>query len=64
MAALLLTGGRVVDPANRLDVKADVLILEGKILDKGLHIPIKPSIYEPVLRELAKESILFTETHF
>lgn len=43
---------------------AAVLILEGKILDKGLHIPIKPSIYEPVLRELAKESILFTETHF
>jgi saccharopine dehydrogenase (NADP+, L-glutamate forming) len=43
---------------------AAVLILEGKILDKGLHIPIKPSIYEPVLRELAKESILFTETQF
>jgi saccharopine dehydrogenase (NADP+, L-glutamate forming) len=43
---------------------AAVLILEGKILDKGLHIPIKPSIYEPVLIELAKESIQFTETHF
>jgi dihydroorotase len=35
MAALLLTGGRVVDPANRLDVKADVLILEGKIAAIG-----------------------------
>jgi saccharopine dehydrogenase (NADP+, L-glutamate forming) len=43
---------------------AAVLILEGKILDKGLHIPIKPSIYQPVLKELAKESILFTETHY
>ncbi|MGB7767583.1 MAG: dihydroorotase [Verrucomicrobiia bacterium] len=31
MAALLLTGGRVVDPANRLDAKTDVLISEGKI---------------------------------
>jgi saccharopine dehydrogenase (NADP+, L-glutamate forming) len=43
---------------------AAVLILEGKIQDKGLHIPIKPSIYEPVLNELAKESIQFTENHF
>jgi saccharopine dehydrogenase (NADP+, L-glutamate forming) len=43
---------------------AALLILEGKILDKGLHIPIKPSIYQPVLKELAKESILFTETHY
>jgi dihydroorotase len=35
MAALLLTGGRVVDPANRLDAKADVLISEGKITAVG-----------------------------
>ena len=35
MAALLLTGGRVVDPANRLDAKTDVLISEGKIAAVG-----------------------------
>ena len=35
MAALLLTGGRVVDPANRLDAKTDVLISEGKIIAVG-----------------------------
>ncbi|MFZ1074091.1 MAG: dihydroorotase [Verrucomicrobiia bacterium] len=35
MAALLLTGGRVVDPANRLDAKTDVLISEGKITAVG-----------------------------
>jgi dihydroorotase len=35
MAALLLTGGRVVDPANRLDAKADVLISAGKIAAVG-----------------------------
>jgi dihydroorotase len=35
MAALLLTGGRVVDPANRLDAKADVLLSEGKIAAVG-----------------------------
>lgn len=43
---------------------AAVLILEGKIIDKGLHIPIIPSIYGPVLIELAKESIQFKESHF
>lgn len=43
---------------------AAVLILEGKIQEKGLHIPIKASIYEPVLAELANESIQFTEIHY
>ena len=43
---------------------AAVLILEGKIKEIGLQIPIKASIYEPVLRELEKESIRFTESHF
>ncbi len=35
MNSLLLTGGRVIDPANRLDSTADVLILNGKIADVG-----------------------------
>jgi len=43
---------------------AAVLILEGKIKEKGLHIPIKASIYEPVLAELANESLVFTELHY
>lgn len=43
---------------------AAVLILEGKIQEKGLHIPIKASIYKPVLAELANESIQFTEIHY
>jgi len=38
------------------------LILEGKICLQGLHIPIIPEIYEPVLKELAQEGIRFTET--
>jgi saccharopine dehydrogenase-like NADP-dependent oxidoreductase len=37
------------------------LILEGKITETGLHIPVIPSIYEPVLLELAKHGIRFTE---
>jgi dihydroorotase len=35
MSALLLTGGRVIDPANRLDTRADVLVREGKIAAIG-----------------------------
>ena len=31
MNSLLLTGGRVIDPANRFDLVADLLILNGKI---------------------------------
>ncbi len=38
------------------------LILEGKIKLKGLHIPILPEIYEPVLHELEKHGIKFDET--
>src|SRR5689334_16479244 len=35
MNALLLTGGRVIDPANRLDASADLLIVDGKIAAVG-----------------------------
>ena len=37
------------------------LILEGKIKETGLHIPILPTIYEPVLDELKKFGIEFQE---
>ncbi len=35
MNSLLLTGGRVIDPANRLDSTTDLLILNGKIAGVG-----------------------------
>jgi saccharopine dehydrogenase-like NADP-dependent oxidoreductase len=37
------------------------LILQGKIAEKGLHIPVIPSIYEPVLHELQAHGIAFQE---
>lgn len=40
---------------------ATKLILEEKIKEKGLHIPIEPTIYEPVLLELEKHGIVFHE---
>ncbi|HUC86284.1 MAG TPA: dihydroorotase [Candidatus Acidoferrales bacterium] len=41
MNSLLLTGGRVVDPANRFDSLADVLLLNGKVsaVGKSLSAP-------------------------
>ena len=38
------------------------MILEGKIKDTGVHIPIKKSIYRPVLAELAELGISMTES--
>lgn len=40
---------------------AATLLLEGKIVERGLHIPIVPGIYEPVLEELEKHGIVFQE---
>jgi dihydroorotase len=38
MNSLLLTGGRVVDPANRFDSEADVLLLDGKVSAVGKNL--------------------------
>jgi len=37
------------------------LILQGKIKETGLHIPVIPTIYEPVLKELQQHGISFHE---
>ena len=37
------------------------LILQGKIKETGLHIPVIPSIYKPVLQELQEHGISFHE---
>jgi dihydroorotase len=39
--SLLLTGGRVIDPASDFDAIADVLILNGKIFAVGKNLPAK-----------------------
>jgi saccharopine dehydrogenase (NADP+, L-glutamate forming) len=38
------------------------LILQGRLSLTGLHIPILPEIYEPVLEELKLHGISFEET--
>lgn len=37
------------------------LFLEGKIVVRGLHVPVLPEIYEPILKELEKKGIRFEE---
>src|SRR6266566_4533443 len=41
MNSLLLTGGRVIDPANRFDAVADLLISDGKIAAVRPDAPAK-----------------------
>jgi saccharopine dehydrogenase (NADP+, L-glutamate forming) len=36
--------------------------LKGEMNITGLHIPIDPIIYEPILRSLKEEGIYFNET--
>lgn len=37
------------------------LLLNGSIQEKGIHIPIKKGMYEPILRELESDGIQFEE---
>jgi saccharopine dehydrogenase-like NADP-dependent oxidoreductase len=37
------------------------MILKGEIMEKGVHIPVIPSIYEPVLNALETLGIKMTE---
>lgn len=39
------------------------LILQGTIREKGLHIPVLPGIYTPVLKELEMHGVRFSETN-
>jgi dihydroorotase len=48
MNSLLLTGGRVIDPANKFDSSADILIIDGKIsaVGKKLSAPKGIEIFD------------------
>ena len=37
------------------------LVLNGKIEDRGVLLPLRPVIYDPVLRELEQHGIVFRE---
>jgi len=39
------------------------LILDGVITETGVHIPVKPDFYEPILEELEKQNIIFKERY-
>ena len=37
------------------------LLLNGKIKERGVLLPVKPELYDPILDELATLGIAFTE---
>jgi saccharopine dehydrogenase (NADP+, L-glutamate forming) len=39
------------------------LVLQEQLTCRGLRLPTTRESYEPVLKELAKEGIVFNETH-
>jgi saccharopine dehydrogenase (NADP+, L-glutamate forming) len=43
---------------------AAVMILSGKIMERGLRIPVSPQIYLPVLDDLEKQGIKFHDIYF
>jgi dihydroorotase len=44
MSSLLLTGGRIIDPANRLDKRADLLVVDGKISALGEDVALRAPV--------------------
>lgn len=65
-SSLVVTGRNSLETAMAKTVGlplgiAAVMILKGDIGLRGLHIPVVQEIYEPVLKELEKEGIIFKE---
>jgi len=65
MNSLLLTGGRVVDPANQFDAIADVLILNGKIsaIGKKLSAPAGVEVFD-AKGKIACPGLIDLHVHF
>jgi dihydroorotase len=64
MNSLLLTGGRVIDPANKFDSSADVLIIDGKIsaVGKNLSTPKGIEIFD-ASREIICPGLIDLHVH-
>ncbi|HEX8546692.1 MAG TPA: saccharopine dehydrogenase C-terminal domain-containing protein [Cytophagaceae bacterium] len=63
-STLVLKGTNILETAMAKTVGlplgiAAIKILNGEIKVRGLHIPITPEIYLPVLKELEKEGVVF-----
>ena len=66
MNSLLLTRGRVLDPASRLDAVADVLIQDGKIVavgrDAGAKAP-KDAVHHDVSGQVVCPGLIDLHVH-
>jgi dihydroorotase len=65
MNSLLLTGGRVIDPANKFDSSADVLIIDGKIsaIGKNLSAPKGIEIFDAT-GKIVSPGLIDLHVHF
>ncbi len=65
MNSLLLTGGRVIDPANNFDSIADVLILNGKIsvIGKKISAPAGVKIFDAT-GKIVSPGLIDLHVHF
>jgi dihydroorotase len=65
MNSLLLTGGRVIDPANNFDSIADVLILDGKIsaIGKNFSAPDEIEIFDAT-GKIVSPGLIDLHVHF
>jgi dihydroorotase len=65
MSAILLRGGRVVDPSQNLDTVADVLLLDGKVeaLGQGLGTPDGAQVLDAAGRVVAP-GLIDLHVHF
>jgi hypothetical protein len=61
-SAFDLTSDLMIEKMMMKDDERDMVIMQGKIKDAGVHIPIKKTIYKPVLAELAGLGISMTES--
>src|SRR6185369_15029332 len=52
MNSMLLTGGRIIDPSQGLDVMADLLIANGKVAALGNETKTPPSVERFDARDL------------
>lgn len=66
-SSMVLTGEDAINTAMATTVGLPLAMgvcayLKGEIQMTGLHIPIDPRIYQPILKSLAEEGIVFEET--
>ncbi len=62
--SLIIRGGRVIDPANKIDKVADVLIVDGKIAAVDSEIKFSPHFEYNAARKIVTPGLIDMHVHF